>query len=58
MRTRAGIGDGQFFLLQVLLSAVVAVGELPTGYLTDRATGLTIAYVDAATGTIRPFAAD
>ena len=36
MRTRAGIGDGQFFLLQVLLSAVVAVGELPTGYLTDR----------------------
>ena len=36
VRTRAGIGDGQFFLLQVLLSAVVAVGELPTGYLTDR----------------------
>lgn len=35
VRTRAGIGDGQFFLLQVLLSAVVAVGELPTGYLTD-----------------------
>ena len=33
VRTRAGIGDGQFFLLQVLLSAVVAVGELPTGYL-------------------------
>ena len=36
VRTQAGISDGQFFLLQVLLSAVIALGELPTGYLTDR----------------------
>ena len=35
-RTRAGISEGQFFLLQVLLSAVIALGELPTGHLTDR----------------------
>lgn len=35
VRTQAGISDGQFFLLQVLLSAVIALGELPTGYLTD-----------------------
>lgn len=36
VRTQAGISEGQFFLLQVLLSAVIALGELPTGYLTDR----------------------
>lgn len=36
IRTQAGISEGQFFLLQVLLSAVIALGELPTGYLTDR----------------------
>ena len=36
VRTQAGIGEGQFFLLQVLLSAVIALGELPAGYLTDR----------------------
>ena len=36
VRTQAGVDDGQFFLLQVLLSAVIALGELPTGYLTDR----------------------
>lgn len=35
VRTQAGISEGQFFLLQVLLSAVIALGELPTGYLTD-----------------------
>lgn len=35
-RMRAGISEGQFFLLQVLLSAVIALGELPTGHLTDR----------------------
>ena len=32
VRTQAGISEGQFFLLQVLLSAVIALGELPTGY--------------------------
>ena len=36
VRTQAGIGERQFFLLQVLLSAVIALGELPAGYLTDR----------------------
>ena len=36
IRTQAGISEGQFFLLQVLLSAIIALGELPTGYLTDR----------------------
>lgn len=36
VRTRAGISEGQFFLLQVLFSAVIALGEMPTGYLTDR----------------------
>lgn len=36
VRTQAGISDGQFFLLQVLLSAVIALGEMPAGYLTDR----------------------
>ncbi len=36
VRTQAGISERQFFLLQVLLSAMIALGELPTGYLTDR----------------------
>ena len=36
VRTQAWISEGQFFLLQLLLSAVIALGELPTGYLTDR----------------------
>lgn len=36
VRTQAGVGEGRFFLLQVLLSAVIALGELPTGMLTDR----------------------
>lgn len=36
VRTQAGISEGQFFRLQVLLSAIIALGELPTGYLTDR----------------------
>lgn len=36
VRTRAGISEPCFFLLQALLSAVIALGELPTGHLTDR----------------------
>ena len=36
VRTQAGISESRFFLLQVLLSAIIALGELPTGYLTDR----------------------
>ena len=45
-------------LVYVRTGEVYANYDASTGYLTDRATGLTIAYVDAATGTIRPFAAD
>ena len=35
-RTQAGISETQFFLLQALLSGIIALGELPTGHLTDR----------------------
>lgn len=36
VRTQAGLPESRFFLLQALLSAVIALGELPTGRLTDR----------------------
>ena len=36
VRTQAGISETQFFLLQALLSGIIALGELPTGHLTDR----------------------
>lgn len=36
VRTQAGISETQFFLLQALLSSIIALGELPTGHLTDR----------------------
>lgn len=36
VRTQAGISETQFFLLQALLSDIIALGELPTGHLTDR----------------------
>lgn len=36
VRTRAGVSESCFFLLQALLSAIIALGELPTGHLTDR----------------------
>lgn len=36
VRTHAGISETQFFLLQALLSGIIALGELPTGHLTDR----------------------
>lgn len=36
VRTQAGISEMQFFLLQALLSGIIALGELPTGHLTDR----------------------
>lgn len=36
VRTRAGISEPCFFLPQALLSAVIALGEPPTGHLTDR----------------------
>ena len=44
-------------LVYVRTGEVYANYDAATGYLTDCATGLTIAYIDAATGTIRPFAA-
>ena len=36
VRPQAGISETQFFLLQALLSGIIALGELPTGHLTDR----------------------
>ena len=36
VRTQAGVSEAQFFLLQALLSGVIALGEIPTGRLTDR----------------------
>lgn len=36
VRTQAGISETRFFLLQALLSGIIALGELPTGHLTDR----------------------
>ncbi len=36
VRTTAGVSVGQFFLLQVVLSAVNLATELPAGRLTDR----------------------
>lgn len=36
VRTQAGISETQFFLLQAMLSGIIALGELPTGHLTDR----------------------
>ena len=36
VRTRAGVSAAQFFLLQALLSGVIAAGEIPAGWLTDR----------------------
>ena len=36
VRTQAGVSERQFFLLQALLSGIVAVCEIPTGRLTDR----------------------
>lgn len=36
VRTQAGISETQFFLLQALLSGIIALRELPTGHLTDR----------------------
>ena len=36
IRTQAEVTEAQFFLLQALLSAIVVLGEIPTGRLTDR----------------------
>ena len=36
VRTQAGVSQSMFFLLQALLSAIMFLGEIPTGFLTDR----------------------
>ena len=36
VRTQAGVSQSMFFLLQALLSAITFLGEIPTGFLTDR----------------------
>ena len=41
VRTQAGVSEHIFFLLQALLSGVIFLGEIPTGFITDK-----IAYVN------------
>ena len=36
VRTQAGVSEHVFFLLQALLSGVVFLGEIPTGFITDK----------------------
>ena len=36
VRTQAGVSQSMFFLLQALLSTIIFLGEIPTGFLTDR----------------------
>ena len=36
VRTQAGVSEHIFFLLQALLSGVVFLGEIPTGFITDK----------------------
>lgn len=36
IRTRAGVSDSTFFILQALLSLAIFLGEVPTGIITDR----------------------
>ena len=36
VRTQAGVSQSMFFLLQALLSVITFLGEIPTGFLTDR----------------------
>lgn len=35
VRTQAGVSEHVFFLLQALLSGVIFLGEIPTGFITD-----------------------
>lgn len=35
VRTQAGVSEHNFFLLQALLSGVIFLGEIPTGFITD-----------------------
>ena len=36
VRTLAGVSEHIFFLLQALLSGVIFLGEIPTGFITDK----------------------
>lgn len=36
IRTQAGVSNATFFMLQALLSLTVFVGEIPTGFITDK----------------------
>lgn len=36
VRTQAGVSENVFFLLQALLSGVIFLGEIPTGFITDK----------------------
>lgn len=36
IRTQAGVSNATFFMLQALLSLAVFVGEIPTGFITDK----------------------
>lgn len=36
VRTHAGVPEHTFFLLQALLSAIIFLGEIPTGFITDK----------------------
>ena len=36
VRTQAGVSEHIFFLLQALLSGVIFLGEIPTGFITDK----------------------
>lgn len=36
VRTQAGMSEHVFFLLQALLSGVIFLGEIPTGFITDK----------------------
>ncbi len=36
IRTQAGISEHTFFLLQALLSGIIFIGEVPTGFITDK----------------------
>lgn len=36
IRTRAGVSDSTFFVLQAILSLAIFLGEIPTGFITDK----------------------
>ena len=45
VRTQAGVSEHVFFLLQALLSGVIFLGEIPTGFITDKIGSLILAQV-------------